>query len=130
MKRGYSGLICSALSVLTLAQCGLEENGRNFRLDLRKNVGDGLGFGLPGEMDRQRPSLVSHAHPEIVRCDRTKFRDQKMRRDGITQRFHGEHSLLGRLEGDEVFGLDLAACGGCELHFEMRKALVPLAGEV
>ena len=48
-------------------------------------------------------------------------------RDAVAQLFDGENGFVGVLARDEVFGLQLGAAGGGEVHAEVRHALVPRA---
>ena len=49
-------------------------------------------------------------------------------RDLVAKLFDGEDGLITLGAGDEVFGLQLGAAGGREVHAEVGQAFVPRAG--
>src|SRR5664279_473281 len=78
-------------------------------LDLGKDGLHGGPFRLPCEMNSERPTLVRHAHPQIVSFDGAEFRDEEMRRDLIAKSFHRTDRFIASIQGDEVLGLQFLA---------------------
>ena len=133
------GLVVGHFGVLVLDLCGRKGEdfgpvgagveGSEFFFDERKDLLDGVPFGLPGEVDGEGGALVGHAEPEVVGGDSAELGDEEMWGDLVVELFDGEDGFVGVLAGDEVFGLDFGAAAGSEVELEVGKALVPGAGD-
>jgi len=108
---------------------GAGVEGGEFFFDEGKDFPDVGPLGLPGEVDGHGGALVGHARPEFVGGDGAELGDEEMRGDAVAELFDGEDGLPGAVAGDEVFGLQLGSAAGGEVHFEVREALVPGAGD-
>ncbi len=97
--------------------------------DEGEDVVDGVGFGLPGEVDGHGVAVVGFAEPEVVGGDGAEFSDEEVGGDVVAELLDGEHGLIAAVAGDEVLGLDLLAAAGGEVHAEVGHALVPGAGD-
>src|SRR5580658_2092704 len=81
---------------------------RQLLLDQREKLVNCSRFRLPGEMNRQRRPLVSHAHPQIIFGDGAQLGNKEVRRNAIFELLDGQNRLIPLVPRDKGYEAILA----------------------